>query len=239
MFKTAKEDQRSIMVAIVEGESYRPEHCIALGRCAIQDLPAGLPMGTPIQVEFSYEANGRITVSARVPSVRQSAHVEIERDQDRDLESLHIWRSRLRGSADPATVAAPDEAEVDLSDTTSVLRRLDHLHITIGKAASQLDVPLWLRRSQKAAKAADAELTQAQDNLKLAQQAKRSASGTSEAVQLGSEYARAKKAYEQAQTQSDFAYLDFGRKCLSRRFHPSDLTAIIEETKQLKSLIQS
>ena len=76
---------RSVSVPVVEGESERPEDCIALGECVIRDLPPGLPQGTPIEVEYRYAANGRISVFARVPSVRYSAHVEINRDEVRNL----------------------------------------------------------------------------------------------------------------------------------------------------------
>ena len=63
-FKTARADQRSVKVRVVEGESDRPEACIALGECVVRDLPAGLPQNTPVEVEYAYHANGRLSVSA-------------------------------------------------------------------------------------------------------------------------------------------------------------------------------
>ena len=72
-FRTALANQRSVRVPIVEGESRLPEHCIALGQCVIRDLPSGLPQGAQIEVEYRYASNGRISVVARVPAVRQSA----------------------------------------------------------------------------------------------------------------------------------------------------------------------
>jgi molecular chaperone DnaK len=101
VFQTAKDDQRSVKVAVVEGESHRPEDCVAIGECIVRDLPAGLPKGSPVHVKYSYAANGRITVSARVGTSRQSAQVEIERRRSRDLESLATWRKRLLGAATP------------------------------------------------------------------------------------------------------------------------------------------
>jgi molecular chaperone DnaK len=94
-FHTADADQRDICVVVVEGESRRPEACIALGECVVPDLPPGLPKSTPIEVEYAYGADGRISVSARVPSIRYSRHVEIQRNAGRDLSSLDTWRDRL------------------------------------------------------------------------------------------------------------------------------------------------
>ena len=92
-------DQRSVKVAVVEGESERPEACIALGECVVRDLPPGLPKGTPVEVEYRYAANGRISVSARVPSVRYSQHVEIQRDVARELGDLeHVAGAAVRAA---------------------------------------------------------------------------------------------------------------------------------------------
>ncbi|HEV3004904.1 MAG TPA: Hsp70 family protein, partial [Pirellulales bacterium] len=65
-FQTARQNQNSVKVAVVEGESQRPDYCIALGECVVRDLPAGLPAGTPVEVEYTYAANGILTVRARV-----------------------------------------------------------------------------------------------------------------------------------------------------------------------------
>ena len=75
MFHTARADQRTVSVPIVEGESENVDACISIGECQVHDLPAGLPSKTPIRVEFSYAANGRITVSAHVGDTRRSALV--------------------------------------------------------------------------------------------------------------------------------------------------------------------
>ena len=46
VFHTARAGQRSVRIPVVEGESHRPEDCIALGECIIRDLPPGLPQST-------------------------------------------------------------------------------------------------------------------------------------------------------------------------------------------------
>ena len=87
-FVTARAGQRDVLVPVVEGESHRPEDCIKLGKCVVRNLPPDLPAGTSIEVEYRYGGNGCVSVSARVPSARLSAHVEIERELTRNLEDL-------------------------------------------------------------------------------------------------------------------------------------------------------
>ena len=99
-FKTARANQRNVCISVVEGENHRPEDCISLGKCVVRDLPPGLPQGTPIEVEYTYAANGRISVSARVPTIRHSARVEIKRD--------NAGQSRRFGHLAQETVDAAD-----------------------------------------------------------------------------------------------------------------------------------
>jgi len=94
-FWTAQANQQDVCVVVVEGESQRPEACITLGECVVRDLPPGLPKSTAVEVEYAYSADGRITVSARVPSIRYSERVEIQRNAGRDLSDLDTWRARL------------------------------------------------------------------------------------------------------------------------------------------------
>ncbi len=102
-FRTAQAGQRSVKVPVVEGESHFPDECIQLGECVVRNLPKGLPQGTAIEVEYSYAANGRISVSARVPDVHASAHVNLERGQNSgDIKDLEPWRKRLAGEEEPA-----------------------------------------------------------------------------------------------------------------------------------------
>lgn len=212
-FQTARDGQRNVVVAVVEGESHRPEECIALGHCVVRDLPPGLPQGTQVRVEYQYAANGRISVVARVPAVRQSAQVEIQRDQSRDLEDLDTWRARLRGADGAAGAASAAGEPIDLNDRSSVLRRLDTLYTLVGRAAVNETLPGSLFSSQQAARAAADTLARADTALHAAAAAKASAAGAGEAVRFGSELARAKTAHEQALTQSDFAHLVLGREC--------------------------
>jgi len=223
---------------VVEGESHRPEECIALGECVVRDLPSGLPKGTRVQVEYSYAANGRISVAARVPSVRQFAQVEIERHRERDLGQLAAWRTRLIGAGAGKSAEFAADGPVDLNDPSSVLRRLDALHVRIGKAAATAELPKPLKRNQEAVRTAANQLEKATKTLQQAELARQDMSGQAEAIRFGSALARAKAAYDQALTQSDFAHLILGRECLAKRVHLPAVAKEVEEIERLKTQLR-
>ena len=97
-FKTSKDNQGSILVQIVEGESPSPEACTPLGTCVIRDLPHGLPARSPIDVEFRYGADGRLSVQVGVAGTGRKAQQEINRDNSLGREQLDEWRKRIVGA---------------------------------------------------------------------------------------------------------------------------------------------
>lgn len=103
VFRTQKLGQRSILVQIVEGESMTPEDCSQLGKCSVRDLPANLPARTPIEVQFKYEVNGRLTVQVRVEGTDKELRSEIMRENSLSPEQLKKWRAHISG------VPAPDK----------------------------------------------------------------------------------------------------------------------------------
>ncbi len=98
-FKTAKNDQRSILVQIVEGESPSADDCTAIGRCALADLPPGLPAQSPIDVVFNYQADGRLTVRVHVPQSDRLLETEIVRENGLSKELMDAWRQYISGKA--------------------------------------------------------------------------------------------------------------------------------------------
>jgi molecular chaperone DnaK (HSP70) len=227
----------------VEGESERPEECILLGQCAVRDLPPGLPQGAPIEVEYRYAANGRISVYARVPSVRYSAHVEINRDEVRDLADVATWRARLLSGAQvagtaPAAAAGP---AVDWNDEVSVRKRLDAVSIEVGRAAAAAPLapgaPEKLARSHQLALAAAATLRQAEQRVHEAERACKSAGGGREVIELGARLSQARTEVTQARTRADFAHLVFGRECLSAGACPPGLEGSVDEARRLRQAL--
>jgi molecular chaperone DnaK len=233
-FKTARNDQRSVKVGIVEGESDRPEACIALGECVVRDLPPGLPMSTPVEVEYAYHANGRIAVSARVPSVRYSQRVEIKRDAARSLGDLGAWRARLCGQAElPAQEGAAD-GSAGGNDHAGALARLDALYVSLGKLAVKRDLPESLTRSQQTAVGVAAELARAQANVHEAQRARQAAQGGADLIRLDARLAQAKNELQQTQVRSDFAHLVLGRDCVSAGFEPAEARKLLADIRRLR-----
>ena len=99
VFKTHKKDQESILVQIVEGESPIPDNCSQLGRCAIWDLPESLPVGTPIEVRFTYEENGRLKIKVKIGGEdRRQFRYEIQRPHSLTDDQLNSWREYIGGS---------------------------------------------------------------------------------------------------------------------------------------------
>lgn len=106
IFKTQKENQRSILVQIVEGESNSPDDCTQLGRCSVRDLPTNLPAQTPIEVRFKYEENGRLTVTVMVQGTDKVLHHELTRENSLTQDQLDSWRQYISGVPVPAREAS-------------------------------------------------------------------------------------------------------------------------------------
>ncbi|HBT78529.1 MAG TPA: heat-shock protein Hsp70 [Planctomycetaceae bacterium] len=76
-FQTNKDNQERVSVQVLEGDAPDPTACLLLGKCRISDLPKGLPKGSPVEVTYSFDKSGRISVRASVAG--QQAHIDIER----------------------------------------------------------------------------------------------------------------------------------------------------------------
>ena len=68
-----------LRVTVLEGDARDPEACTRIGTCVIEDLPPGLPEGSPVEVNFAYSADGRIEVDAVATDVGRRATVRIDR----------------------------------------------------------------------------------------------------------------------------------------------------------------
>ena len=96
-FKTSKQDQRSILVQIVEGETPSADDCTAIGRCTVADLPPGLPAKSPVDVIFHYKADGRLKVRVHVPHSERQVETEIVRENGLSKEHMDAWRKFISG----------------------------------------------------------------------------------------------------------------------------------------------
>jgi molecular chaperone DnaK len=103
-FVTHRTNQNSVVVNVVEGGDASGQDSTPIGKCAIRDLPPNLPAGSPVEVVFRYGADGRLTVKARLPDLKQEATSEIERASGMSAESLQQWNRRLRNGDGPLSL---------------------------------------------------------------------------------------------------------------------------------------
>jgi molecular chaperone DnaK len=91
VFKTFKPNQRSVAIRVLEGESERPEACSTVGTCQVRGLPPDLPAGAPVEVSYTYEANGRLHVTARLVGRDVGVSTDFVRENSLPDEDLELW----------------------------------------------------------------------------------------------------------------------------------------------------
>lgn len=79
-FTTTVPNQRRVHVRILQGEVDDVDACTLIGDFRVVDLPENLPQGSPIEISYTYDANGRIQASARDLTGNVEASTEIVRD---------------------------------------------------------------------------------------------------------------------------------------------------------------
>ena len=90
-FQTYRPSQRAVLIKVLEGESQQPNCCTAIGTCQIADLPTDLPAGSPIEVSYTYESNGRLQVDARLRGHDAGITVEFQRENSLPDDELDVW----------------------------------------------------------------------------------------------------------------------------------------------------
>jgi len=98
-FTTKSENQRSIIIQVLQGENTDPDECVTIGRTILADLPEGLPKGWPVEVSFTYETNGRLKVHAVVPGTAREVTLELERAAGLSDERLGDWKPLVSSEA--------------------------------------------------------------------------------------------------------------------------------------------
>lgn len=235
-FATARDNQRTVMVVIVEGESEHPEHCIRLGECVIRNLPPALPKGTKIEVEYSYSANGRISVRARVPQARQSASVEIQYDEGLNIPDLETWHRRVCGLEFLQNKAEADALVGLEDDLDAVVTQLDDLLVVYGEKATALKLPEPFSWRKAAALSAAKELQIATAEFVKRERLRNSAVGQAEILEATSELAKASLSVQGAEAKVRVAYQALGHECVAAEYSPPPLAGLYGEIKRLQAL---
>ncbi len=91
MFKTAKPNQQSVKVEVLEGENSRPEYCTLVGVSVVRNLPKDLAAGWPVNVGYRYEENGRLQVTAKVKGREAPVTATFVRDHNLPEDDLLAW----------------------------------------------------------------------------------------------------------------------------------------------------
>ena len=89
-FLTNKDGQRRVHVKVLQGEAPDPSACAQIGNFHITDLPEGLPKGSPIEVVYSFDAAGRISVRAQDQTGGRFATQQIERTGALDDKKIDV-----------------------------------------------------------------------------------------------------------------------------------------------------
>lgn len=91
-FVTKTDNQRSIKIQLLEGESSLPDQCSPLAVAALKHLPPGLPAGTPITVTYNYDSSGRLSVNASVEGMGDQAQIELDRVRGLPEHRVERWK---------------------------------------------------------------------------------------------------------------------------------------------------
>jgi molecular chaperone DnaK len=83
-FVTTSDNQQRVHVEILEGEAPDPAACTLIGDFRVTDLPPNLPKGSPVELTYRYDSQGRISAVAKELTGNKEASTEIVRDSGLD-----------------------------------------------------------------------------------------------------------------------------------------------------------
>lgn len=95
-FVTTTETPQSILIRLLQGEVKDIAACTYIGDVRISKLPKALPVGSPVEVVYSYDHRGHITVSAKELVGGGSAAVEIAWGGALDNHAIQTLRELTR-----------------------------------------------------------------------------------------------------------------------------------------------
>lgn len=92
-FVTNSPNQQRIHICVLEGDAVDPDACTVIGDFRITGLPPNLPKGSPVEVTYSYDKNGRIHAHARELVGNTEAKAEIVRDSGLTTENVNAFEN--------------------------------------------------------------------------------------------------------------------------------------------------
>ncbi|MCA8996623.1 MAG: Hsp70 family protein [Planctomycetaceae bacterium] len=92
-FVTNAPNQQRVHICVLEGDASDPDACTIIGDFRIVNLPPNLPAGSPVEVTYIYDKNGRIDARAKELTSNAEAKTEIVRDSgltNENVDSLEV-----------------------------------------------------------------------------------------------------------------------------------------------------
>ena len=97
VYRTVVENQPRVRVKVLQGEAQQADHCISIGECWIEGLPASLPKSSPVQVSCGVGSNGSIEVLALDMTSGKKVRAEIHRASGLSDEEINREAEWVRG----------------------------------------------------------------------------------------------------------------------------------------------
>jgi molecular chaperone DnaK len=88
VYRTVVENQPKVRVKVLQGEAQQADACILIGECWIDELPANLPKGSPVQVRCQCGSDGLIDVMALDMTSGKMARAELHRSTGLSAEEI-------------------------------------------------------------------------------------------------------------------------------------------------------
>jgi molecular chaperone DnaK len=92
---TTADDQRSLTVQLLEGESRKAAECTRVAELTISGLPGNLPKGTPIEVHYQLTVDRRLQVKAQLATNNAPLTVEARRSLGLSVDQVNQWKKLL------------------------------------------------------------------------------------------------------------------------------------------------
>lgn len=90
-FQTYRHGQKQVLIKVLEGESERALMCTAVGVCTIGPLPPDLPAGWPIEVSYTYQSNGQLSLSAHLRGYDKGIAMDFQRENSLADDDVEMW----------------------------------------------------------------------------------------------------------------------------------------------------
>lgn len=112
---TTSDDQRTLTVKLLEGESRNAQECSPVAELTIGGLPGDLPKNSPIEVQYQYTAEGRLQVKAHLQNNGAALSIEARRSQGLSAEQVAEWKKLLAGDVGLKAILAQLAGQKDRS----------------------------------------------------------------------------------------------------------------------------